>query len=1095
MIARPKLDHIPTVLPWPDAVAGVGQCALRLDGAWERCDSYRSDMPPDTEWMPVRVPDDRPAMLRLVPNVPAHRFAYRRLLQIPADFAGNRVFLRFEAAQGYANAYLDGHLVGTHENGFLPWDLEVTQYITPGQPARILLEFENHTDPVIGDNLGGLIRSVWLLALPHTHITRFHVETVFDAQYTNATLALHLRISDPAQDTAIRLSLRDPTGNSVSLAPNTVSFEAGEQAKTVQIPIKRPLHWDAEHPRLYALTAKLCRGQTVLERTKRNIGFRQIEIIRNRTLINGREVKLRGACRHDITAHHGHTMDAAAWEKDIRLFKEANVNYIRTSHYPPSETFLDLCDKYGMYVEDETAFAFVGSTLPFSPKSPHLAQRFIDFIATLIERDRSHPSVIIWSLANESIFGRNFDLMNQYAHHHDPSRPTKFSYPMTMKEEAEPADIWSVHYNGFDAALGEKNDNLGLGSAPGADRPILHDEYVHLASYNREELSRDPAVRSFWGQSILQYWDHIWQTPGALGGAIWAGIDHTPCDADMDHYTWGIVDIWRRKKPEFWALRQAYAPIRIPIRRIDAPAGNDVMIPIENRFCHTDLAEITVFWDNGQTQGTVSCCPAPPFDTGHLVLPGMKLSNGDRLVLHFVDGEGWTVYEHAIAIGQEKAEVRVCTSPVPSCEETADHYHVSGNAFTLRINKQTGLFDASVRGMQILRKGPFLHMAGVRPPGKWRMHALRVLTQGGHVAIQCSGSYGGRLDITFRSSIDGAGLLTTEYTVDAMQMRLPWAMKYRVGVHCGGLAEWGLSYLLNRGVDTLYWKRTGLHTIYPEDHISRLCGVAHLSTRAVSSFGVEPGNPWSQDEYSYFLNGLYDPGDLGTNDFRSMKHHISWARAQMPGAAVDILSDGGDSVRMQVMHDETLWIDDTDAQVRFHGTWYRLSDAGCRKGTETVSHTPGDYAECRFHGTGIAWIGSVDTHYGIAAVYVDGTLVDPSVNNRVNIVDYAGSSIGFDKRYGKTLFSVRGLEPETHTLRIEVTGKRGLNATDTYISVDGFRILDASEGDAVWLHVVQRFNYPGLSWGNAMHKPVEPKPGDTGVVTIRLSDTAANSTG
>ena len=172
--------------------------------------------------------------------------------------------------------------------------------------------------------------------------------------------------------------------------------------------------------------------------------------------LNGAPLKLRGINRHDIHPVTGRAITHELVEADVRLFREANINFIRTSHYPPRPDFLDLCDEYGIYVEDETAVAFLGQEIDCRENDPEFTSRFMDQFAELIERDRSHPCVILWSLANESFWGTNIAMQNAYAHQEDPSRLTIFSYPITRHEEDDRADIWSKMCIRDSGGLGER---------------------------------------------------------------------------------------------------------------------------------------------------------------------------------------------------------------------------------------------------------------------------------------------------------------------------------------------------------------------------------------------------------------------------------------------------------------------------------------------------------------------------------------------------------------------------------------------------------------------------------------------------------------
>ena len=419
----------PSIIPVPSEVAGLPQPVISLNGKWK----YKNDLPKNSRltsedidsWEEIIVPGDMSTMSPVISLKnseeisPAtdREYAYKRVISIPDSFENKQVILRFEGSNCHTRIWIDGFYVSSHYGGFTAWDCNITGFVIPGQDSILTVGITEKPAELNPYNKGGLIRDIKLLAVPQVCITRFHGETYFDDEYRDAELKVMLGTSCRGKEQAeVELKLISPSGKEVDIDMSALKFNGQCPERDLSIKIKSPLKWDAEHPRLYTMKAYLKVNGEVIEKVERRIGFRQIQIKGNRVYVNGREVKLRGVCRHEISPLNGRTLTKELMEKDVRLFKEANVNYIRTSHYPPSEYFLDLCDEYGIYVEDEIALAFISRTLKYTPKSPAHAKRYLEFFSEFIERDRSHPSVVIWSLANESFYGPNFALINEYAH-------------------------------------------------------------------------------------------------------------------------------------------------------------------------------------------------------------------------------------------------------------------------------------------------------------------------------------------------------------------------------------------------------------------------------------------------------------------------------------------------------------------------------------------------------------------------------------------------------------------------------------------------------------------------------------------------------
>ena len=356
-----------------------------------------------------------------------------------------------------------------------------------------------------------------------------------------------------------------------------------------------------------------------------------------------------------------------------------------------------------------------------------------------------------------------------------------------------------------------------------------------------------------------------------------------------------------------------------------------------------------------------------------------------------------------------------------------------------------------------------------------------------HICI--SGSYTGTADVTFTIRIRRDASFVTEYRIDRLYAVMPREKKLRVGVDAGGLDELGISFIAAPGMDSLGWKREGRYTLYPEDHIARLEGIAGRFSKG-SIFAEEPDIPWAQEMKNYILNGIYDVDYRGTADFRSLKENIYTASLYKKSIthAVTAVSDGSCHVRAEVLEPEEYLVSDRDERIKYHGAWYPVEDfSGCRGNTETVSCEKGAFAEFTFCGTGIVWFGSVDTINGIAKVWLDGRLADKCISQKVAGVDFPGSAAGYDKKYGYPLYYVSGLPAGEHTIRIEVSGEKTADSGGCYISIDYFRILTEGRPEPVKLAVLNDFNYPQISWGNYKKPAIRISSGYHNQVEMVLS--------
>lgn len=796
--------------------------------------------------------------------------------------------------------WVNGKFVREHHGGFTSWDCNITEHVTPGQTAVITVGVTDRSDEIsYASNyakhyVGGILRGVKLLVLPSVHLTRLHVETDFDSSFKDARLKVMVSaVTGGARGVKLNLHLTDPEGKTISLTPSSVIFSPDKMEASLEIPVSSPMKWDAEHPNLYTLGAELIVHKTTVEKAEKRIGFRKVERRKNKVYVNGDPVKLHGVCRHDTHPLWGRRSSPEQDEKDAILLRNANVNFVRTSHYPPAETFLEACDRHGIYVEEESAVCFVRQqwsvTGGGSESDPDFTSRYMNQFTEMIERDRSHPSVIFWSLGNESAWGSNFQMEHDYAKKEDTSRPIIFSYPRTVPQGVDCYDLLSDHYPKVDGDLTSK------------DIPKLNDEYAHISCYNHETLKRDPGVRNFYGHSIKRFWENCYTADGCLGGAIWAGFAEVFMlpGGPVGYGEWGIVDGWRRAKPEYWLTQKAYSPVRIPDDDVSsAPgAGRPLDIPIKNWFNHTNLGEIKILWAVGKDSGEIKDVNLAPGGEGTISVPGRGWQTGEVLNLKFMRAGGIVVDEFNLRIGKRTAGFADEKGPAPKVSEDARSLTLQGSDFTVVFSKVTGLIaEGTFRGKRMIESGPYVNL-GSDPLPPWWLTSMSHSTTPDAAVIKMDGAYmardgGGRvLGVEFEIRIDGQGLMTTQYTL-------------RGQPH--DMSEVGIAFTLPSSINRLTWNRKALWSAYPSDHIGRPDGTAmRYPSGPAETYRSEPKGPWAQDSKDFFLYGPDDPGARGTNDFRSLKENIWHASCVLAETDLRVRaeSDGTAAVRAEVLPD------------------------------------------------------------------------------------------------------------------------------------------------------------------------------------------------
>lgn len=889
-----QVERLPDEASYPvlQELAGVETPAVLLSGTWQ----FRYS--PDSKWDKIQVPGE-PAMqgYAIEHDKP---FTYRKSFTVPADYAGKHTILRFDGVYSYARLFVNDTFVREHHGGFTRWDTDVTPFVRPGKKNEIRLEVTDRLDDISYASgyahhpIGGILRDVTLFALPETCLYDFYAETHLDAAYEDAVLKIGYS-SPVAGGAEVAYTLTDPSGRRYPLAQSRFPLEEGGNMN--ELPVKNPLKWDAEHPNLYTLTITLSKDGKEIGRFDRRIGFRDVKIEKDRMLVNGMPVKLRGACRHDIHPTLGRTTTAELDSLDVILFKRSNMNFVRTSHYPPTERFLEYCDRYGIYVESETAVCFVDTYRQknYAPgktqDSAEFTPRYLSQCREMVKSFRSHPSILFWSIGNESVYGTNFQQCWDWVKATDKTRPVIFSYPGSVGEKKPVYDILSMHYQDVNGNLNQWNRSTR--GFQGGGIPALFDEWAHPACYTYATLQEDPNIREFWGHSIEKMWSGLFEAPGGLGGAIWGYVDETfmlpepkvgtafwkefartakPEDYQgkcVGYGEWGIVDVWRREKPEFWATKKAYSPVRLMTTEVASfLSGQRLLLPLYNRFDHTDLDEIKIRYTY---KGVEKELPAPsiaPHQKGLLVIPAEAWEEGELLSICFYTATGELLDAEQVSLGSDY-HVRLAdseASPVNGVllvEETAGMMTIKGDGFEIPFSKETGLIcNATSKGQVIIEKGPFLHLdinlnhltgAEVRKSARkfltsdsdWKKQSLTYTRKEGTVEVALSGFYQDvQIDILIR--ISPAGEMNVSYVV--------------AGQPNGYLRETGLSFYLPERLDYLQWERKGMWSCYPEGAFAGNTGETSLYNPKQVRYGENPAQPWLADTHNY-----YYWADAGTN--------------------------------------------------------------------------------------------------------------------------------------------------------------------------------------------------------------------------------------
>lgn len=448
---------------------------------------------------------------------------YKRTFVVDNSFADKKIILRFCGVDSAYQVWVNGVEVGYSKGARNEAEFDITDLAVMGENDVTVRVYQWSDGTYIEDQdmwwLSGIYRDVELIGLPKDGILDYKVITDTTDNFAHADLKVSGTLSmDNGQ--SVELQLFDHSGNLVlttDVISDNGSFSISEALENVHT-------WTAETPYLYDMFLTVKKDGNVIEVIPQKVGFRNIVMNGETFLVNGVAIKLKGVNRHDYNPHNGRVVAKDEIEKDIILMKQHNINAIRTSHYPNSYYLYDLCDKYGMYLIAETdlechGFELTGDYKWISDdKAWELA--YVTRMVRMIERDKNHPSIIMWSLGNESSFGHNFKVMAQKSKEMDPTRLIHYEGDF----EAEVTDVYSTMYTWL-----EHDTKLLMETIiKESKKPHIHCEYCHA-------MGNGPG-------NLKEYQDLTYEHDKLQGGFIWEWFDHgiyTETEDGESYYRYG----------------------------------------------------------------------------------------------------------------------------------------------------------------------------------------------------------------------------------------------------------------------------------------------------------------------------------------------------------------------------------------------------------------------------------------------------------------------------------------------------------------------------------------------------------------------------
>jgi len=662
--------------------------------------------------------------------------SYRTEFAMPDNWQGRTVYLHFDGVESAFYVWVNGRPAGYSEDSRTPAEFNITGLLRPGRNilAAEVYQWSDGSYLECQDywRLSGIFRNVYLFSTPAVHIRDFEVKTDLDSESRDAVLRVTAWVRNSgvaaARDHTIEITLLDSDGRSDAVQTRAAGSSpyiapGAESIFLLDSPVQNPHKWSAEHPNLYTIVLALKDSAgRVIEFESAQVGFRKVEIKGGQLLLNGQPILIKGVNRHEhdpITAHYV-TRDSMV--NDIQLMKQLNINTVRTSHYPNDPQWYELCDRYGLYVIDEANIESHG--MGYDPaitlaNRPDWKMAHLDRMVRMVERDKNHPSVIIWSMGNEAGDGTNFEAGSEWIHRRDPSRPVHYE-----RAELRPhTDIYCPMY--------AKIEELVSYAQKKQTRPLILCEYAHAMGNSVGNLQ--------------DYWDVIERYPQLQGGSIWDWVDqgmlkrlpggrsYFGCANDFDpgrsedsFCADGILFSDRGLTPKSYEVKKVYQ--NVGFKPLDLAAGR---VEVVNKFFFTSLIGYEFLWsvaeDGTELQsGELARLDIGPRQSQKVTVPFKKfpLKPGSeywlRLSVRLSDDLTWAPRGHEIAAEQFKlpfyeAAPAAGLEGLPSLKTSGsgNEVVVSGPEFEVRFDKSIGaLTSYRFRGVELLAAGPW--------PNFWR---------------------------------------------------------------------------------------------------------------------------------------------------------------------------------------------------------------------------------------------------------------------------------------------------------------------------------------------------------------------------------------
>ncbi|MFV0270025.1 MAG: glycoside hydrolase family 2 TIM barrel-domain containing protein [Draconibacterium sp.] len=681
--------------------------------------------------------DKNPPKISGINNNPVG--SYIKKFTVPENWEGREIFIHFDGVSSAFYIWVNGKKVGYSQGSCTPAAFNLTSYLKKGENKLAIQVFRwcdgSYLEDQDGWRLSGIFRDVYLYATPKMQIRDFFVITDLDKKYQDAEIKVKVNLKNYAgkgfKNGSLKFLLMDLEGKEIEVnGEQQIQLPVIEPDKDEEIilsgKVMNPLKWTHETPELYKIALILEDSKDrAIEVVACNIGFREIEIRNREILLNGKPVMFKGVNKVEHHYLYGKYVPREWLEKEVVLMKQNNINSIRTAHYPPDPYLCDLCDRYGILLIDEANVESHGMRYGEESlaKDPAWEKAHVQRLRSMLQRDKNHPSVIMWSHGNEAGNGVNFVAMNNEAHRLDPTRPTHYHF----------------------AELPVSSDVIG-GWKRG-NSPVWQGRYLEVTDLYKYEYADDPrpfilneyahAMGNAMG-NLKEYMEAFEEVDGLCGGHIWDWVDQgilQIAENGEEYFAYG-GDFGDEPNDRNFCLNGIVfpdlkvSPKTIEVKRVYQDIGfrlNGSILEIQNKFQHVNLNNITFYWsvlengtiiDQGKFKKNVGAgmagnvqLPIDPiqFDDTKEYLLNISAKMDEKAL--WSSGNFEIAFDQIILHPWSFKKTNVSEEDITDIKETADDLVIAGKNFSFSFDKKNGVITTyKTGGINLIEQGPELQV-------------------------------------------------------------------------------------------------------------------------------------------------------------------------------------------------------------------------------------------------------------------------------------------------------------------------------------------------------------------------------------------------